>query len=242
MNLWPFRNEKIKETEEQPKTEIIVEEPKEEEEEEEGKDQQEKSEFILIEEEKFKEFQDKAEITSVKINDLESRLSQIDQNQLSIGLRLKANEENIHKLKQENVQLKQTNEIQKEKFDKLDKNNQIIKNALKELIELIDELANDNGKEHLIKDLKDKRIKDLAVINKNFVHTRKLIKETETKYQALLEILSEKIVEEEKTPDLFGTSISLRKILQNSNNNNKSLLLSIVYMLKKQLDDKGIRL
>ena len=242
MNLWPFRSEKTKEKE-------LIEERniKEQIEEliEERNIEEEKSEFILIEEDKFKGFQEltkEAETTAIKINDLESRLFQIDQNQSSIGLRLKTNEENIHKLKQENAQLKQTNETQKEKIDKLDKNDKIIKNVLKELIKLIDELANDNEQDHPLKDLKNKRIKDLAVINKNFIHTRKLIKETDTKYQALLEILSEKIVEEEKTPDLFGTNVSLKKILQNKNNNNKSLLLSVVYLLKKQLDDKGIRI
>jgi hypothetical protein len=121
--------------------------------------------------------------------------------------------------------------------NKLVKMNKSFVNIFQELISTLDE----DDKNNRFEKMKVKRTKDLEVINKNFTYVRKLLKDSNDKYKALVEIFSERVVEDEKMPDLLSTNISLRKVMQ-MKNDNKALLFSIAYMFKKYFDIKGIKL
>jgi len=62
------------------------------------------------------------------------------------------------------------------------------------------------------------------------------------KYDAILNILAEKFAENEVFPNLFVGDVSLRELWRKYPNHKDVLLYSIAYMMKKEFEEKGVKI
>lgn len=150
-------------------------------------------------------------------------------------------------LKKDFFQFQQKQEELEEKQEQLDKKtNKILslQNQLKDaVIELSQAITAPTRNYDLdIDQLKQNILADQEIAKNNFIHVRKKQKELFDKFDSLLEVFVEKLSNDEETiPDLFRTDMTLKKIMSSMKNKNKALLTSIVFLLKKQSDEKGSR-
>ena len=156
---------------------------------------------------------------------------------------------------------------QRKEIDDLKVQNKSLEELIKTLLESLQELSELNEIEEFKEEQKIRRKKDLEIQSKNFHIVLDKIKDTNQKTQKLnldikqnitelkketsrlkkeqesiLEVVAEKIVENEvENIDIFGQT-SLRDILTKSKNKNKAALYAVVYLMKKELEDKGIKI
>jgi len=72
---------------------------------------------------------------------------------------------------------------------------------------------------------------------------KKKIAELETKFDAVLEVISEKFAEHDDFPNLFTQdNLSIRRIWHGSKNKKDAIQYSILFLLKKMVDEKGLRI
>jgi hypothetical protein len=67
-------------------------------------------------------------------------------------------------------------------------------------------------------------------------------RELRKKYDAILNILAEKFAENEVFPNLFVGDVSLRELWRKYPNHKDVLLYSIAYMMKKEFEEKGVKI
>lgn len=140
----------------------------------------------------------------------------------------------------------------KKKIQQLQEENKKLLNVSKELAEscaIISEDCEDvKGKqEDFESNVSTRRSEDLKMSNKNNRYLRdkilKIEKDFEEKFEGLLETIAEKLSEtdENTLSEMLGSKITLRKLLTKFKDQNKAALYSIVYMLAKYFEDKGVR-
>lgn len=111
--------------------------------------------------------------------------------------------------------------------------------SVQELSELVD-----SDKEELTKkcrDSRDKQNADLKGTNKNFRYLNDKVKSLQNKFEALLEVVSEKLTQHEEFPDIFSSHMTVDAILKKVKNPDKASLYALVFMAKKHFQDKGIK-
>jgi hypothetical protein len=68
------------------------------------------------------------------------------------------------------------------------------------------------------------------------------LQELRKKYDAILDILADKFAENETLPNLFVGDVSLRELWRKNPNHKDVLLYSIAYMMKKEFEEKGVKI
>jgi len=164
--------------------------------------------------------------------------------------KIKNLEDQIQELKQSNESLKNENLEVKKKIITLTEISKQITENVKDFLETEDiqekteetaETVTVDNFDIKMQEVKQRRDKDLEILNKNFKFVNGKVKDVDKKIDALIETVAEKIVNDdnETLPSLFTASTSLKSILQMKNN--KAYIYALVYLLKKQFDEKGVR-
>jgi len=85
--------------------------------------------------------------------------------------------------------------------------------------------------------------REISFFKKEVSHQEKMILKMDMKFDTLLEILSEKIVNNEKFPDIFARDFTVDSFSRSKNFSNvEKILFSILYIMKKSLSDKGMKI
>jgi hypothetical protein len=151
-------------------------------------------------------------------------------------------------LKVENVRVTQSPPIELPDYIKeVEQIKQENVKMLKDIVSCFTELLsldrqNDETVKKLQKSIDSYLTKFDSVEQKLNVHSTK-IQELGDKFEGLLEILSERLAEKEDNSqfaDIFSTRTNLREILKNKNQT--SVMLAILYILKRGMEEKGTRI
>ena len=108
----------------------------------------------------------------------------------------------------------------------------------KQLTNILLQVVSENEMDEIQK-VKERRNKDLKVINNNFDIVNKKIKGMKNQQRDLLSVLSKSSIETE-TIDIFSRELNLRKILERKDINQASLL-GILYLAKRMVEEKGLK-
>ena len=68
------------------------------------------------------------------------------------------------------------------------------------------------------------------------------VDELRKKYDSVLDILADKLSENDKLPNLFVGDISLKELWRKHPDKKDMLLYSIAYMMKKEFEEKGVKI
>ncbi len=149
---------------------------------------------------------------------------------------------NLKKTVEELVE-KQT-ENQKTIEELVKKNEKIVlfEDALKELVEYHKDLEvqvdeKETQSEEALKILKN----SISILNKKIKDSNESIENVNIRTEAIIELLSEQAMNSKQTLNLLSPGITVEKIWNSMRNKNDAAVLSIMYMMKKFLEDKGTR-
>jgi len=134
--------------------------------------------------------------------------------------------------------------IQKKKNSSLQQSFKEVVEYQQELIELIEDKEEQQtkiitGQQETINILKN----SISILNKKIKESTET---TNKKFEAVLELLSEKALEKNEKvkqwPEVLRKNITLDKIWNSMDNKSEAAILSIMFMLKKAIEEKGTRI
>lgn len=183
---------------------------------------------------------------------------QLEEKQESVGF--VEDEEEItedYEIETNNQDLEKLEERVKERCEELEKQISKIDERLSGLFRIHRELAEGvsdsvmgnvetEDLEKLEEKISDRFNRDTKVYNKNFNFINSKIKKLEEKFDYGLEIFAERLADKEQSeiafPSIFEKRLTLADIYRRVKNKNSASLLALVHLMKKQLEDKGVRL
>lgn len=81
----------------------------------------------------------------------------------------------------------------------------------------------------------------VAILNKKIKESNESLENARIRTEAIIELLSEQAMNSKQTINLLSPGVTVEKIWNSMQNKNNAAVLSIMYMMKKFLEDKGTR-
>lgn len=149
----------------------------------------------------------------------------------SLKLILEQCEDNFNKMKE----LEERTQI-------LEKEKVTLERTIKNLIEYLKDVLSQQEKfeqeqEEVASILKN----SIGILNKKIKSSNESVENLGIRFEAILEIVSEQIASSKQVVNVMGPHMSIEKIWNSMENKETAAVLSIMYMMKKFLEDKGTR-
>lgn len=126
--------------------------------------------------------------------------------------------------------------------EKLLKDKQQLEKTLKDIIDfqqdiIIQEEDKDTQRIEIESVLKN----SIGILNRKIKETNETLEETNLKFEAMIELLAEQASNSKQSVNIMSQGITVEKIWNSTKNKNDAAILSIMYMMKKSLEEKGTR-
>lgn len=129
------------------------------------------------------------------------------------------------------------------KIETLKKEKVLLEQTIRELVDFYKETIDvdeekQNNQEKISSTLKN----SVGILNKKIKETNETIENLKVRFEAILDLLSEHSAKTGQFPNVFKSGITIEKIWNSVQDKNSAAVLSIMLMMKKALEEKGMRL
>jgi predicted RNase H-like nuclease (RuvC/YqgF family) len=127
--------------------------------------------------------------------------------------------------------------------DQLKREKVLLERTINELVEFYKELLQisdekENNQNVMFSTLKN----SIGILNKKIKEESSSIENMNLRLEAVIEMLSEHAARSGQLPNVFRNDMTLEKIWNTIQDKNSAAVFSIMFMVKKALEDKGLRL
>jgi chromosome segregation ATPase len=131
----------------------------------------------------------------------------------------------------------------KQEIDKLKNDKVSLERTISELVEFYQEMieANEVDEKNNIAGMSTLK-NSIGLLNKKIKDSNETIENLGIRFEAVLEMPSEQIAKTGELPNVMKTGMTLERIWSSVKDKNSAAILSIMFMMKKGLEDKGLRL
>jgi len=137
-----------------------------------------------------------------------------------------------------------------ESFEETLKKTNKLENSLKSIVEVQQEVSDLNEEKNDEYDLKletqqqiiETLKSSVGILNKKFKNLTDEIEDSKRRFDALLELFTEKMSTTKNIVNPLKSNVTLREIWTMIEDKNMAAMVSIMFMVKKMLEEKGVRL
>jgi len=145
-----------------------------------------------------------------------------------------------HKIVEEAIE--KNNKDLRSELDNLKKKNFLVEQTIKELTSICQDLSECNDENQTKQESLNETVKNsIGILNKKIKDTNATIENSNTRVDVIIEMLTEQIESDKKIPNILKNGISIEKIWNSNLNKSTAAMLSIMVMIKKTLEEKGMK-
>ena len=144
-------------------------------------------------------------------------------------------------LKEAQLKSEKTIEFLKLQLETIDDNVKVLNKTSKDIVEYQQEFVEQEEEESTQQEETNRILKNsIGILNKKIKESNESIENVGIRFEAIIELLAEQAANKQ-TFNIMGSNVSVDKIWNATKNKNDAAVLSIMYMMKKFMEDKGTR-
>lgn len=123
-------------------------------------------------------------------------------------------------------------------FKDLRKEKVLLEQTIRELVDFNKELLEIDDENEALTTVKS----SIGILNRKIKQSNETLDSLKERFEVLVEMFSEHSSKTDQLPNVLRTGMTLERIWNSVGNKNSAAILSIMYMMKKALEEKGTRI